>query len=466
MYTPRDYQEVGIKSCIDIVTSTVPRKEIVVSPTAGGKSLYVAFAAKHVNFPLVILQPGQELLKQNYKKFIELGGEAEIFSSSMKSFNIGTVTFATIGSIKNKVEEFKKLGVKAIVIDEVHLGTQSGSQIRKFINAVGIKNILGLTATPVYLKGGLNGAELKMMTKVKGAMFKNIAHVTQISELVEKNFWTKLSYVIETLNKDFLEINSNGSDYTLGSQKAFYEKNDLQSKIKSHVDALKKEGRKSILIFVPSIEEAESLSRIIPESRCVHSKMKTSERTEVVNGFTDLSIQVVINVNVLSVGFDHPALDSIITARSTMSIAVYYQQIGRGVRILLGKEDCKIIDLSGNYHKFGRVEDLNFEYIEGFGWGMFTKDSLLTNYPMAAKTRPTKNSLVKGVEKKRKEIFEVKRYPPPQDTVLWFGKYKDKTLSQIHKENDKYFPWIIDNFDFKGDKMLRLKKEIESILNL
>lgn len=466
MYKPYDYQESGINACVSILTSNTPRKEIVISPTGGGKSLYIAFAASRVDFPLIILQPSKELLEQNYSKYIALGGKAEIYSASLKTLNIGTVTFATIGSIKNKVDELKKLGVKAIIIDEAHLGTKKSSDITKFVKDVGIKNVLGLTATPIYLEGGIAGAELKMMNRVRGSFFKDIAHVTQIKELVDKGFWSKLIYKVEKQNSQYLELNSNGSDYTLESQKHFYRENQLESKIYSHVKDLIKQGRKSILIFVPSIEEAESLSKEIPGSRYVHSKMKPSERTDVVNKFKTLQIQVVINVNILSVGFDHPQLDAIITARSTNSIAIYYQQIGRGVRIHKDKKDCVIVDLSQNYFKFGLVEDLNFEKIEGWGWGMFTKNILLSNYPMDAKKRPTKESLIQGVEQKRKKIFEVKSYQQVEPVKLWFGKYNGKTLEQVHKENDKYLPWVIDNFDFNGDKMKNLEKQIKLILNL
>ena len=493
MYKPRDYQQAGIDACIDILNSSKQRREIVVSPTAGGKSLYVAFSVKAMDSPVIVLQPSKELLKQNYQKYIDLGGEAEIYSASLKTLSLGKVTFATIGSIKNKITEVKAMGVKNLIIDEAHLGTQSNSQIRRFISGVGIKNVLGLTATPVYLKGGMNGSELKMMNRVQGSLFKDIAHVTQIRELVDKDFWSKLDYRIENIDESFLKANSAGSDFTLESQKEFYEGNELRDKVITHVKNLRGIGRKSILVFVPTIEEADELGRLIKNSAVVHSKLKDSERDSIIEGFKNLEIDVVINVNILSVGFDHPQLDAIITCRSTMSIAIFYQQIGRGVRIFPGKESCIIIDLSGNVKKFGIVENLNFTHIDGWGWGLFNEDKLLTNYPMSAIKRPTKESLIRSVEKKRFDklnsesihtskinIFDAIRMSSLSEngvlfyagkkekpkTTLWFGKYKGKTLEQIHKENKNYFPWLIDNFEWKGEKMTRLKREISIILKL
>ena len=464
MYTPRDYQETGIEASIKILTSKKPKREIVVSPTAGGKSLYVAFSAKAVDYPLIVLQPSKELLLQNYSKFLELGGEAEIYCAALKSSNIGKITFATIGSIKKEISKVKSLGVKGLIIDEAHLGTKSDSSIRKFIKDVGIQNVLGLTATPVYLEGGMNGAELKMINRVRGALFRDIAHVTQISELVQKKFWSRLLYTEEELDLELLKLNSNGSDYTLDSQKKFYEGNSLERKIVSYVDRLERNDRKSILIFVPSIEDAESLSKLIPGSKTVHSKTDDKERDQIIKDFKSLKQKVVINVNVLSVGFDHPQLDAIITARATNSIAIYYQQIGRGVRIHPLKTSCRVIDLSGNVKNFGKVELLNFEYIENYGWGMFTGDKLLSNYPMQAKRRPTKESLRRGVKAEREKIFHSSKEDP--EIKIWFGKYKNRTLSSVHKENDKYLSWMIDNFDFNGTKMIKLKRQIEIILKL
>lgn len=461
MYTPRDYQELGIEACIKILNSKKPKREIVISPTAGGKSLYVAFAAMAVDYSLIVLQPSKELLTQNYKKFLELGGEAEIYSASMKSRNLGKVTFATIGSIKKEVDNVKSLGVKGIIIDEAHLGTQSDSTIRRFITACGITNVLGLTATPIYLKGGMDGAELKMMNRVKGSLFRDIAHVTQISELVEKKFWSRLLYIEEEIDESLLDLNSNGSDYTLESQKVFYEGNLLKSKILSYVDRLRRDNRKSILIFVPSIEEAVELQKLLPGSKSVYTGISDKDRDQIIEDFKSLELDVVINVNILSVGFDHPQLDAIITARSTNSIAIYYQQIGRGVRIHPLKKNCRIIDLSGNVKNFGKVELLNFEYIEGWGWGMFTGDKLISNYPMQAKRRPTKESLIRGVKRKALGLKDSKG-----EVKIWFGKFKGKTLEEVHKDNENYLSWMVENFDFNGTKMKNLKKEIELILNL
>ena len=450
MFKLRDYQDKGVKACSDVLLSKKSTKEVVVAPTGAGKSIYIAYAAMAVDYPLIILQPNKELLKQNYAKFVAIGGKASIYSVSTKEFQkdkvaytridgepvpceeIGHVTYATIGSITKDLEKFKALKVRGIIIDECHLNTQKDNAIKRFIKAAKIKNVLGLTATPVYLQSSMSGAMLKIITRTSPKLFSKIRHVTQISELVKNKYWSPLVY--RTFDEDgtALKPNSNGSDFTPSSQSEYFKNNNLDKRISWIVEKIKEQGtRKSILIFVPTIAEAETLKGKIKGSEVVHSKTSDAERDRVVSEFKKLNIHVVINVNILSVGFDHPQLDTIITARPTMSIGIYYQQIGRGVRIHPEKESCAVIDLSGNFQRFGKVEELNFENLEGYGWGMFKGDILLSDYPMVAVKRPTKASL--GLSRASSGYVKFD-----------FGKFKGKSIDEVGRENKQYLAWMYD----------------------
>jgi DNA repair protein RadD len=474
MFVLREYQEKGVDACKRVLTSKTPIKRVVVAPTGAGKSLYIGFAAKSVDYPLIVLQPSKELLKQNYKKYVDLGGEASIYCVSAKEFQknnvpytniddvpvpcqeIGKVTYATIGSIMKDWKKFKDLKVRGIIIDECHINTQNDSQIKKFVKKLKIKNLLGLTATPIYLQNTVNGSTLKLMTRVRTKLFTDIEHVTQIQELVKNKFWSPLVYRVFEENGNILRPNSSGSDFTEKSQKEFFEMNNLDVKVVNVVKKLREQGiRKSILIFAPSIEDAEALKRKIPKSSVVHSKMSPSDREDVINKFRNLEIDVVINVNILSVGFDHPQLDTIITTRPTMSMGIYYQQIGRGVRIHPDKKSCAIIDFSGNYHRFGRIENLNFEFIEGYGWGMFNGDELISDVPIALTHKPTKDSL--GLDRDKNGYVK-----------FTFGKYKGKSVFEVGKKDKQYLDWLFSNLDFKdkGEEGLLLKKDIKNYLRL
>ena len=319
MFRPRFYQEEGIAACLSILNSTKKTcKELVVAPTGSGKSLYISDTVKKLDEPVLVLQPNKELLAQNYGRFVKMGGVASICCSSLTTKTIDSipyteidgelincrevskVTYATVGTVKAHIEELKSLGVRKAIIDEAHLSTKSGSQIRRLFNNLGITHVVGLTATPVYLQGGLSGASLKMMNRTRGKLFSTIRHVTQISTLVRSGFWSKLLYQVNDTDESYLKHNSNGSDFTVKSLTEFYESNNLKGKILEEVRNLLQEGRKSILVFVPTIQEANDLFSSFPNSAVVHSKMDPKDRDYVVEAFRKLAIPVVFNVNILS----------------------------------------------------------------------------------------------------------------------------------------------------------------------
>lgn len=464
MYKLRDYQSESVAKGLELLNSSKSRRELLVLPTAAGKSIVIAEIAKQLDEPIVVLQPSKELLEQNYKKFIDVGGEATIYSASAGVKEISKITFATIGSIKKAVNELKSLKVKKIIIDEAHIGVKSGSQLRAFLKDLGVINTLGLTATPYILASSMSGAELKMLTKVKGKLFTDIAYVHQVRTMVDDKFWTPLEYRIVEQDDTFLKVNSSGSDYTEDSMKSFYENNDLQTQVVDNVEYCLEEGSKSILVFVPSISEAELLSTKLEGSRYVSSLTPKKERDEIIEGFKNGDIKVVINVGILTTGFDYPELETIILARSTMSFSLYYQMIGRGVRIHKDKAKTVVIDLSENYKRFGKVEDFTVEFIKGYGWGLFNGDFLISNYPIEAKNRPRKSNLEKKYNPNIAKPVGV-TVSGVGSSTLPFGKHKGRTLKYILEKDKGYLVWMLENFTFHLNQGW-LKKEIKTLLNV
>jgi DNA repair protein RadD len=463
MYKLRNYQDDSVITGVEILSSTKARRELLVLPTGAGKSIVIAKIVEQIKEPVIILQPSKELLEQNYDKFINVGGKASIYSASAGIKEIGHVTFATIGSIKKEITKLKALGKVKVIIDEAHIGVKSGSQLRTFLKSLGVNNTLGLTATPFVLQSSMNGAELKMLTKIKGKLFTTIAYVHQMNSMLESSYWTPIEYRVVKQDDEFLKVNSSGSDYTEDSMRKFYEGNDLATQIIDNVNHCLSEGSKSILVFVPTIQEAISLSMKIPSSEAVSSLTPKKERDRIISGFKNREIHVVINVGILTTGFDYPELDTIILARSTMSFALYYQMIGRGVRIHDNKTKTVVIDLSENFERFGKVEDFTVDFIEGYGWGLFRGESLMSNYPIDAKHRPQKRNLVKvdnpNIAKPVGNGIKV------GDSLLPVGKYKNESLSTVLAKDKGYLVWMYENFTFYPNQKW-LKLEIAHLLNL
>lgn len=465
MYTYRSYQEEAHNSILKLLKKP-SGTGVVVIPTGGGKSLIAGKIPHEINSPIIVLQPSKELLVQNYKKLVQLGGEASVYCASLKektiegedyfSFEgqlkrckeISQITYATIGSIKKEIKTLKKMGFKVLLVDEAHIGSRKDSQLRKFKKELGVKHVIGMTATPIYLENSMEGAKLKMMNRVFNPMFRNIIHVTQIKELVENNFWSKLTYKVLVQDESKLELNSNGSDYSEHSLNKYYQENDLEGHIQEEVQNLRRSGRKKILVFVPSIQQGEDLAKLIPGAKMVHGKTKSATRKRIIDDFSYRDSDVLINVGVLLTGYDNPSVDAIINARPTASMAIYYQLIGRGVRIHPKGRDCIVTDFSNSVKNFGKVEDLHFEDLKGYGWGMFNgKNEILTDFPIQVSPKPTKKSITDKAQQEVDDFLE-----NANDPEIFFGKHKGKKVSEIYNDNKEkgYLFWLVKE-DFLKD---------------
>lgn len=458
-FKPRKRQQEAIDKMVDFVNSKSTKKGLFVYPTSFGKSIIIANVAN--KFPdkyFINVTSNKELLSQNFEKFISYGYQASLCSASLGSREVGKITFATIGTLVSQIDYFKDKDV-VILLDEAHTASKKGSQIDKFISQVKSCKLIGTTATPIRLKSGINGTELKMMNRDRDCIFSSIEDLVQIQEVVQDSYWSKLVYDIKEVDESVLELNKSGTDYTDESLKEYSQINEISEKCIEEVKILLKEGRKSILIFVPFIDDAVKIESIFKDCKAVYSGMDKIERDNIIKGFRNLDIKVIAQINILSIGFDHPQLDAIVFARPTNSITIWYQGLGRGVRIHPEKKDCKIVDISGNFNKFGRVEDINFENNSDYGgWAAFSGNNLLTNYPLGMNKVPTKESL-----KEKQEINYTLK--------ISFGKYKDKTVSEVIKDPDgkRYLAWIIEpstKFNFYGEYGKKLKNQIHSALRV
>lgn len=455
MYELRTYQQEAVDKGLLVLESRSIRKELLVLPTAAGKSIIIAKIVQELEGPVVILQPSKELLVQNYEKFCNVGGEATIYSASVGQKVISKTIFATIGSIKKEVKALKNLGVKHVIIDECHIGVLSESQLRVFLKELDVRNLLGLTATPLVLSSSMGGAELKILTKMKGKLFTQIAYVSQIKDMIANDFWAPLKYKVVKQNQDRLKVNTSGSDFTEESLQEFYEENNLAQQITEYIGKCREVKRKSILVFVPTIQEAESLAQSIPNSEAVSSKTLPKERDRIIREFKQGKINTVFNVGILTTGFDHPELDTIILARSTMSFTLYYQMIGRGVRIHPDKKDTIIIDLSENCNRFGKVENYTVDHVDGYGWGLFRGEYLMSNYPIILPNKPIKYNLLQR-----------RKFDHPTGFTFENGRYKGQELSRIFKKDLNYVVWYLQNVDMTQTERKRsFKNQILKLIN-
>ena len=180
-----------------------------------------------------------------------------------------------------------------------------------------------------------------------------------------------------------LQFNSTGADYTDKSVLKEYYRIDFYGYLVHIVQRLMhpKIGgkRKGILVFTRFLKEAERLTWSIPGCAIVSGDTPKNERDRILEAFKTGDIQVVANVGVLVCGFDYPELDTVVMARPTMSLAMYYQIVGRCIRPHPDKRSAWYIDLCGNINRFGKVSDLRLHDGGNGKWAVYSRGRQLTN---------------------------------------------------------------------------------------
>lgn len=455
-YTLRNYQKEASDKAVEYFRAPHSDNGIIILPTGSGKSHVISDIANELGQPVLILQPTKEILQQNYEKYLSYGLEASIYSASFNKKEISNVTFAMIGSVMSKnaripntlsdidiyiyvlsVLIFKELfgSFKYVIIDEANYCNPKKGMYKEFIENTNAK-VIGLTATPIRLStDGFGGSILKFITRTRPRIFKDIIYYAQIKDLLNQGYLSKIQYetddVFDRLN---VKLNSTGADFNELSLQKYCEEIQQNNRVISAVN--NNLHRKGIIGFVPSIKDAKYISMRISNSMVVTSKTKKKERDDILKRFRSGNIKAIINVGVLAIGFDYPELDTIVMATPTMSLARYYQIIGRGIRPHINKEYCLVIDLTDNYKKFGKIEDLVLNENNGKPF-ISSGTKQLTNVYFS--------------DNKKIKIKMPKTYG--QYIKMPFGKYKGEEIGNIEIG---YLKWLSEKCDLSG----QLKKDV------
>lgn len=371
----RDYQ----KACLEKIkwSMSLEGNDLLGLPTGSGKSIIVAEIANYLQQDILILQPSVEILEQNMAKLANYVDEDEIgvYSASVGEKVIKKYTFATIGSVYKVPHLFAHF--KLVILDECHLlnPKDTGSMFGQFLKGIGNPKVIGLSATlyrifPTYFTGtdprtGVYGLyqsnSIKMINRLKEKFWSRIVFHINHAELLEKGYLAPLQYVDKTkITQELIPLNKGRTDFDMEA----YDK--VVAKMDQDIVSLIQEAEhshKHILVFCNSIAQSERLTMHFPNSRAVSSKSKVGERREIIDGFRTGKIKIAFNVGVLTTGFDMPQLDCIVLLRPTRSVALYYQMLGRGVRIAEGKTHCTVYDWTDTVKRIGKVETIEIKKV-------------------------------------------------------------------------------------------------------
>ena len=340
-----DYQE-DMKSRIEKALC-LHRSVMAQMPTGTGKTYLLtavidSFVRANPNAKVWIVAHRRELVSQideTVRKFHSYSSATSSLLASVKAMSIQWL-------MRHYDEIEEEPGM--IVIDEAHhaLAKTYKEMWERFPKA----KFLGLTATPCRLNG-------KGFTD----LFDVLVQSWGVPEFISKG---------RLATYDFVSIKSDGVTQQLidslqkrGADGDYQNKEmDMLLNKKPSIERLYRsleefgKDRKGI-VYAINISHAQKIARLYQEhgvkAIAIDSKTPPSERQQAIEAFKKGDIQVLVNVDIFSEGFDCPDVEFVQLARPTMSLAKYLQMVGRGLRVAKGKKNCVIIDNVGLYLMFG-----------------------------------------------------------------------------------------------------------------
>jgi len=357
----RDYQAVVPSLVIDFFTRKPKGHPLIAIPTGGGKTPVICLVVEEIldrwpNIKITIISHVKEILEQDHNALSRhLDIEVGLNSAGLGRRDNKQITVAGIQSVYKNVEEFQK--TQLVIIDEAHLIPPSGEGMyRTFLNGLKRAKYLGVTATPYRLGQGLIYSE--------GALFTDLIYdlttMDAFNKLVDDGWLSPLRTKETTLEMNTDDLHIRGGDFIDTEMSVAF---DIPTVTNKAIEEIIECGAdyKKWLIFAIDIEHAEHITERLLQSgiraMVVHSRMEMN-RADIIDGFKSGRYRALVNVNILTTGFDVPDIDLIALLRPTQSPNIHVQTIGRGLRIADGKDHCLVLDFAGNTARLGPINNV------------------------------------------------------------------------------------------------------------
>lgn len=364
MYQLRDYQQEAVDAAISWMRKN-SEPCLLELATGAGKSLICAEIARILmglsGKKVLCLCPSSELVEQNAEKFSLTGEPYSVYSASIGKSLRHDVVFATEGTFKSVAEEHGGR-FSCVILDEAHRITPT---IKKIISDMRSKNpnirIVGMTATPYRLGDGyiyeLDNAG-REVEEAKNPYFKKLVYCVGGEYLVERGYLTK-PIIGKTGAAGYdtgkLSLNSRNSFNPSDLDEVFVGQGRKTAEIVA--DVVGQAGSRSsrgVMFFAATVKHAEEIMESLPSynSAMVTGETPKKERKKIISDYKDQKIKYLVNVSVLTTGFDAPHTDLVAVLRASESAGLLSQIYGRGLRLFNGKDECYILDYAGNVENF------------------------------------------------------------------------------------------------------------------
>jgi superfamily II DNA or RNA helicase len=319
------------------------RAPLLQAATGSGKTVVLAeIVRRSAGQRVLVLVHRRELVRQTSQKLTNAGVAHGIIAPG---FEPNAAALVQVMSIQTAARRGVN-GFDLVVVDECHHAV--AESWRRVIEMLPEARLLGLTATPVRLDGRGLGIE-------HGGLFDAIVCGPPIAELIEDGYLSPVRCFSPTHVINTTKLHMKRGDYDPSMLAAAADRaaitGDAVKEYREHAD------HQPAIAFCVSVEHAQHVADSFREAGyradAVHGAMAMPERDRLIAGLGTGEIEVLTSCEILGEGIDAPAVGAVILLRPTMSVTIYLQQIGRGMRPAPGKSELVVLDHAGNVARHG-----------------------------------------------------------------------------------------------------------------
>jgi len=357
----RPYQTEAIAATWDALRNRTGG-QLVVLPTGAGKSCVVASLCRTAvddwKGRVLVLTHVKELIGQLHETLLRLWPMAPCGINSAGLKRRETDDAIVIASIQSSFRSGTELGrFDLVIIDEVHLVPKDGDGMYlTLLSTLRTINpdlrLVGLTATPFRLDSGwLYGDD---------ALFNGVCYEAKVRDLIDQGFLCKLRGKNGGA-PDLTNVHIRGGEYIAGELQDAVNTPEI---VNAACDDIARHGadRQRWLAFCCGVEHAfmvaDALTKRGITNAIVIGDTPSAERAESIRAYKAGELRCLVSVGALTTGIECPDIDMIALLRPSKSPGLYYQMVGRGLRISPSKQDCLVLDFADCIATHGPIDCL------------------------------------------------------------------------------------------------------------
>lgn len=360
VYRPRPYQSDCIAALAEARNNGV-KKGLVVMASGLGKTLTTVFdlqqfLGEHPSARVLCLCHQESILLQSKEKFRKVFGEEYsygMFTGNYKTTHPVSFLFATFQTMRDHREEFPPDAFDYIVVDEAH--HTAAETYQPTADYFVPQFLLGLTAT----KDRMDGRNIL-------DTYEQVLYQMDIYDGWTEGWLARVDYriMLDDLNeeefKKYVGPHATGEKVSLSQlNKTIFAPQHDEGIVASIREQIADMDNPSIFIFCSGIDHANAMAHQFGgEAAVIHSGQSAGLNEAILSEFRSGGIRIIVSVDMLNEGIDVPEADVVVFLRATESSTIFFQQLGRGLRISGEKRTVRVLDYVANIERIVTILEM------------------------------------------------------------------------------------------------------------